>query len=176
MNAPIKTSPIGIRDRIILELLYAAGLRITELINVKKEDFDFSMSYLKVIGKGNKERIVPLPQQTLKKISLYIETQRNKICKKTIPAKEIFINRSGKKLTRQAVWKNIKRYRSLAKIDKEISPHSLRHSFATHLLEGGVDLRSLQVLLGHSDISTTEKYTHVTSSYLNQVYSNYFPR
>lgn len=176
LSAPSSKTPLGNRDRIILELLYATGVRISELIHVKQDDIDFSTGYLKVLGKGNKERIVPLPASTLKKISGYIKYVKSSISKNNNDNNALFINRSGNSLSRQGVWKLIKKYCLKVGIEKSISPHTLRHSFATHLLEGGADLRALQTLLGHSDISTTERYTHITSSHLKQMYENHFPR
>jgi len=176
LNAPSKDTPSGMRDRIILELLYATGIRVSELIDIKLLDLDFSTGYLKILGKGRKERIVPLPDITLKKMAYYVKDQRKLISRRSVREDFLFLSRSGKRLSRQSIWKLIKKYSREANISRSISPHSLRHSFATHLLEGGADLRSLQMLLGHSDISTTEIYTHITGSHLKNVYEKHFPR
>ena len=176
LKAPSEKTPLGKRDRIILEILYATGIRISELINISLGDIDFSMNYVKITGKGNKERIVPFPNQTIKRITLYVEKDRKELFSKKIKTTSLFINRSGNHLSRQGIWKLIRKYAHAAKITKDISPHSFRHSFATHLLEGGADLRTLQTLLGHSDISTTEVYTHLTASSLKKNYKNFFPR
>ncbi len=174
LEAPDTSNPGGIRDRAMLELMYASGLRVSEVINLKIEDVNLEFSYLKCKGKGSKERLVPFGNVAKKWVEEYLLRGRPKFLKKVNDY--IFLNQRGGKLTRQGVWKIIKKYATLVNIDKKISPHTLRHSFATHLLEHGADLRSVQVMLGHSDISTTEIYTFVTQKHLKEVYDKYHPR
>ncbi len=164
---------LGFRDRTMLELLYAAGLRVSELVSLTTLDFDSQTGLLKVWGKGGKERLVPLHQTAHDLLSAYLSSWRRSFS----PVEAtIFCNRSGRGLTRQAVWKMIKKYAAQAGIRKHISPHTLRHSFATHLLEGGADLRTVQTLLGHADISATEIYTHVQGKRLRQIHGVHHPR
>ena len=164
---------LGFRDRTMLELLYACGLRISELIGLTALDFDAQAGVLRVFGKGSKERLVPMHALAQELLAKYLATVRPAFG----PVKEVlFLNRSGKGLTRQGVWKLIKRYALRAGIDKEIHPHSLRHSFATHLLEGGADLRTVQILLGHADIAATEIYTHVQADRLTGIHRAHHPR
>ena len=177
MNAllakPLLETNLGFRDRTMLELLYACGLRVSELITLTPLDFDAQAGLLRVFGKGSKERLTPIHSLAQELLSRYIKTVRPAFK----PVQDtLFLNRSGKGLTRQAVWKLIKRYARLSGIDKEISPHSLRHSFATHLLEGGADLRTVQILLGHADIAATEIYTHVQADRLIGVHRAHHPR
>lgn len=170
---PDMETSLGFRDRAMLELLYAAGLRVTELVTLTPLDFDPQSGVLKVFGKGDKERLVPIHSLAQELLSRYVQSVRPSFR----PVKEfLFLNRSGKGLTRQGVWKLIKRYALEAGILKKISPHSLRHSFATHLLEGGADLRTVQLLLGHADISATEIYTHVQADRLTRVHRSHHPR
>ncbi len=173
LNAPNDTDKLGVRDRAILELLYAAGLRVSELINIKLSELDMQRGIVRVFGKGSKERLIPINELALAKLQRYIKFFRSDF-KPTCDI--LFLNRSGAGLSRQAIFKLIKRYALLAKIHKEISPHSFRHSFATHLLEGGADLRSVQILLGHADLAATEIYTHVQTVRLKQIHSNFHPR
>ncbi len=178
IEAPDVTNELGIRDRAILEVMYATGLRVTELISLKLDDLHLSLGLLKTIGKGDKERIVPLGDQAIYWINRYLEYSRaafvTKNKKETV--NEVFLNYQGKKFTRQGIWKNLKIYVVQAGIDKDVTPHTLRHSFATHLLENGADLRVVQELLGHADISTTQIYTHISKQRLTDVYQEYFPR
>lgn len=170
---PDMGTSLGFRDRVMLELLYAAGLRVSELIGLTPLDFDAQSGILRVFGKGGKERLTPIHSLAQDLLSRYIQAVRPSFR----PVKEfLFLNRSGRGLTRQGVWKLIKRYAQDAGIDKDISPHSLRHSFATHLLEGGADLRTVQLLLGHADIAATEIYTHVQAERLLAVHSRHHPR
>lgn len=170
---PDMETSLGFRDRAMLELLYAAGLRVTELITLTPLDFDAQAGVLRVFGKGDKERLVPIHDLAQDLLTRYVQSIRPAFR----PVKEfLFLNRSGKGLSRQGVWKLIKRYALEAGIRKEISPHSLRHSFATHLLEGGADLRTVQMLLGHADISATEIYTHVQADRLTAVHRSHHPR
>ncbi len=173
LSAPDTKTPLGFRDKAMLELLYAAGLRVSELITLTPLDFDAQTGLLKVFGKGSKERLVPIHYLAQDICIRYLQHIRGAFN----PVQGFFfLNRSGKGLTRQGVWKLIKRYAVQAGITKAISPHSLRHSFATHLLEGGADLRTVQILLGHADISATEIYTHVQANRLLTVHGTYHPR
>ena len=174
LEAPDVKNLSGLRDRAMLELMYASGLRVSEVVNLKIEDVNLEFSYLKCKGKGSKERLVPFGNVAKKWVEEYLINGRPKLLKRVTDY--IFLNRRGEKLTRQGVWKIIKKYAMLAGIDKKISPHTLRHSFATHLLEHGADLRSVQMMLGHSDISTTEIYTFVTEKHLKEIYDKYHPR
>jgi integrase/recombinase XerD len=166
--------PQSIRDRAILELLYASGLRISELDNLKILDVNLQVGFLKCSGKGGKERIVPLGSKAAGAIERYLKSSRPKYLKGN--SDYLFLNRSGNKISRQSCWKIIKKYASLSGLKKLISPHTLRHSFATHLLERGADLRSVQEMLGHANISTTQIYTHVDREYLKQIHKKYHPR
>lgn len=173
LSAPDTSTKLGFRDRTMLELLYAAGLRVSELVNLRPLDYDPQSGILRIWGKGSKERLVPIHQMAQKCLDVYLSTWRNQFK----PVDEaVFLNRSGKKLTRQGIWKLIKKYALQAGIRKEISPHTLRHSFATHLLEGGADLRVVQTLLGHADISATEIYTHVQAQRLRRLHDEHHPR
>ncbi len=173
LSAPDMETPLGFRDKAMLELLYAAGLRVSELITLTPLDFDAQTGLLKIFGKGSKERIVPIHYLAQDICLRYLQSIRGAF---NPVQRFFFLNRSGKGLTRQGVWKLIKRYAVQAGIQKPISPHSLRHSFATHLLEGGADLRTVQILLGHADISATEIYTHVQANRLLSVHETYHPR
>lgn len=164
---------LGFRDRAILELMYAAGLRVSELTGLHVLDIDFQRSIVRVFGKGRKERLVPLHNTAHKILQAYLNDWRGQF---SPTVSELFVNRSGKALTRQAVWKIIKRHAMVAQIQVSISPHTLRHSFATHLLEGGADLRSVQMLLGHTDLAATELYTHMRSDLINKIYEKAHPR
>lgn len=168
-----KESPLSYRDRVMLELVYSSGLRVSELISLKLEDLNLDAGFLRVIGKGSKERIVPVSMRTVQLIRNYINNERKIILKKR-NSQYLFVTSRGKPMTRQRFWQSIKEVGK--SLGLKITPHMLRHSFATHMLEGGADLRSLQKLLGHSDISTTQIYTKVTSERLKQVYSKYHPR
>ncbi|MBI1908607.1 MAG: site-specific tyrosine recombinase XerD [Deltaproteobacteria bacterium] len=172
----------GIRDRALLELLYACGLRISELVHLKMTDINFEKGYLIVLGKGNKERLVPVGRKALDSVRLYLEQVRTGWAKckggsRTAPTSPyIFLSKRGTGLTRQAVWQSLRRYALVSSIHKKVSPHTLRHSFATHLLERGADLRAVQTLLGHADIATTEIYTHVSMKHLKDLYKKFHPR
>lgn len=165
----------GIRDSAMLEVLYATGLRVTELVQLKQNNINLDQGYLTTFGKGRKERIVPMGRQSVSKINDYLVNSRPYIMKQRI-SDYLFITRRGTKFTRQGVWKLLKTYAKDAGIFKKISPHILRHSFATHLLERGADLRTIQILLGHSDISTTQIYTHVERERLKEIHRRYHPR
>lgn len=165
--------PIMRRDSVMFELLYSSGLRVSELVSLKLEDISFDAGFVRVIGKGSKERIVPLHLRALEKVKQYVSAERLQILRKR-NSPYLFITRRGGPMTRQRFWQTMKQLGKKAGLD--ISPHTMRHSFATHLLEGGADLRSLQKLLGHADISTTQIYTKVTSERLKQVYLRHHPR
>ncbi len=164
---------LGFRDRVLLEVMYGAGLRVSEVCGLSLFDIDFETGFLKVRGKGDKDRIVPIHLGLVSLLDEYINFWRKKFRPKE---DKVFLNRSGKGLTRQGIWKIIKKYGKKAGITKKLSPHTLRHCFATHLLEGGCDLRSVQILLGHADISTTEIYTHVQTERLIEIHKKYHPR
>ncbi|ERN54518.1 site-specific tyrosine recombinase XerD [Alkalihalophilus marmarensis] len=166
---------LSIRNRAMMETLYATGMRVSELINLKLTDTHLSMGFVRCIGKGNKERIIPLGQQATKALQLYLEQARSTMLKKN-RHEYVFVNHYGRPLTRQGFWKIVKKLAEAAKIEKELTPHTLRHSFATHLLENGADLRAVQEMLGHVDISTTQIYTHVTKTRMKDVYAQYHPR
>jgi integrase/recombinase XerD len=167
--------PLGLRDRAMLELLYASGLRISELCNVRLEGLNLAEGMIRVTGKGNKTRLVPVGSEARGAIGRYLELERPKLVSRRSGA-EIFLSVRGRKLTPQRVWQLIKRYAARAGLEANVYPHLLRHSFATHLLAGGADLRIIQEMLGHADISTTQIYTHVDSSHLKSVHKKFHPR
>ena len=175
LSRPDPAKPIGARDAAMLELLYAAGLRVSELVNLKLQSLNLESGFVRVFGKGSKERVVPIGSLAKEKIQFYLEHSRNVLLKNQV-SPYIFVARAAKPITRQGFWKLLRRYGSLAHLNKKISPHSLRHSFATHLLEGGADLRAVQVMLGHVDISTTQIYTHVTRKHLKDLHKRFHPR
>ena len=175
LETPDMSKNNGYRDRAMFELLYATGMRVTELINLKVEDVNLIMGFVRVFGKGNKERIVPLGETIIDILETYIETVRPQLLKKTV-TDNLFLNLHGKPLSRQAIWKMIKQNGVKAEIFKTLTPHTLRHSFATHLLENGADLRAVQEMLGHADISTTQLYTHVSKSQIRKIYNQFHPR
>lgn len=177
LEAPDTTTPLGVRDRTILELMYATGLRISELVNLKLSDLHLTMGFIQTMGKGEKERIVPLGEMASQWLDNYLNGARIYLSDKSGEESEyVFLNSRGHGLSRQGVWKKVKQLALEAGIDQNVTPHTLRHSFATHLLENGADLRMVQELLGHADISTTQIYTHITKNRLKQVYSDYHPR
>lgn len=175
LKQPNSFLPTGMRDKAMLELLYATGIRVSELISLNVSDVNLEMGYIKCYGKGSKERIVPLGSIAAKCVQEYITRGRGKLVR-TYDEPALFVNHHGNRLTRQGFWKIIKKYAQEATITKEITPHTLRHSFATHLLENGADLRSVQEMLGHADISTTQIYTQVTKNRLKEVYEKAHPR
>lgn len=175
LETPDLTKNNGYRDRTILELLYATGMRVTELIQIEIDDVNLIMGFVKVFGKGNKERIIPLGDTVIEYLDTYINNVRPQLLKKTV-TNVLFLNLHGRPLTRQGIWKLIKQYGLRANITKTLTPHTLRHSFATHLLENGADLRAVQEMLGHSDISTTQLYTHVSKTQIRQMYNQFHPR
>lgn len=166
---------LGLRDRALLELLYGCGLRVSELITITYESIIDDGEFLFIRGKGSKERLIPIGAHAQKWLQRYLDEERNLILK-DVSIKTIFLNGRGKPLSRMGLWKLIQKYADLAHIDKSISPHTFRHSFATHLLEGGADLRIVQELLGHSSITTTEIYTHVDRTHLVEVHRQFHPR
>ncbi len=172
---PPEATPAGVRDRAMLELLYATGIRVSELATLTLNRVNRQMGFLVTVGKGRKERIVPVGQSALGWLGRYIEQARPAFLKKKTST-ALFLNRSGERFTRQGLWKLIKKYAKMAGLERKVHPHTFRHSFATHLLEGGADLRSVQVMLGHTDISTTQIYTHVTRERLKEIHRKYHPR
>lgn len=168
--------PVSLRNNAILELIYGSGLRISELLNLDLANLHLKEKYLKITGKGNKERIAPITDAAVKAIIKYLEKGRLKLLKKNPDALFLFPSNLGMRLTRQAFFKTLKEMSLKSGIDKNVSPHTLRHSFATHLLENGLDIRTLQELLGHSDISTTQIYTHISNEYQKREYLNSHPR
>lgn len=176
LSSPDTSTKLGQRDLAMLHLLYASGLRVSELVHVKATDIDFQRGIIRVFGKGKKERLIPLHSMALAILTEYLQNTRNQFTNNKNADDELFLNRSGKKLTRQGIWKLIKRYALLANIQGIISPHTLRHSFATHLLEGGADLRTVQILLGHSDLAATELYTHICQGKIQEIYAHAHPR
>lgn len=174
LDAPNNTNK-GLRDKAILHLLYASGLRVSEACNLQINDIDFTKGYLKTLGKGSKERVIPLHEYCLSIIKNYLDNSYPALLNGS-DSSCLFIRKNGLSLSRQSLWKIIKKYALLAGLPISISPHQLRHSFATHLLEGGVNLRALQMMLGHTDLSTTEIYMHVDKKRLLQIYADYHPR
>ena len=175
LDAPDLNTDLGLRDRAMLEVLYATGLRVSELVSLTVMQVNTRQGLVRVTGKGNKERLVPLGLESLDWIQRYLEEARPKIVKnKTVDA--LFVNRRGGQMSRQAFWHLIKRYARMTGINKTLSPHILRHAFATHLLNHGADLRVVQMLLGHSDISTTQIYTHVARERLKNLHAEHHPR
>lgn len=175
LEQPDLRTPLGIRDRAMLEVLYATGMRVSELIQLPANHVNLESGYVVVYGKGSKERMVPLGNEAIKWVNLYLQSARERLSKGK-ESQFLFINRSGNGMSRQRFWKSLKAYGLRARLRKRISPHLLRHSFASHLLERGADLRSLQMMLGHADISTTQIYTHVTGERLKKVHQRYHPR
>lgn len=176
INAIDTTKPDGYRNRAILETLYSCGLRVSELVELKINHLYFDEGFIRVIGKGDKERLVPIAERAINEIQIYFEQVRYKQKIQHGFENYVFINRNGKKLTRVMVFIIIKRLANIIGLEKDISPHTFRHSFATHLVEGGADLRAVQQMLGHESIITTEIYTHIDKTYLKQVIRDFHPR
>lgn len=175
MSAPDRAKPHGLRDAAMIELLYATGLRVSELLRLRLGDLHLDAGYLRCWGKGSKERVVPLGSQADAAVQHYLAAARPELLRGT-RSEFLFVNRKGGSLSRQGFWKRIKRYGLQVGIATPLSPHVLRHSFATHLLENGADLRAVQLMLGHSDISTTQIYTHVNRERLKRLYQDFHPR
>lgn len=177
IETPDCSKPQGIRDNALLELLYGTGMRVSELIDLDMEDLHLTMGFVRVFGKGGKERIIPLGKKAIESCTRYVNEARPRfLAKAKEPSDALFVNMRGVRLTRQGCWKLLKGHGLKANIQKELTPHILRHSFATHLIENGADLRAVQEMLGHADISTTQIYTHVSRSRLKEVYSKFHPR
>ncbi|MCL5807118.1 MAG: site-specific tyrosine recombinase XerD [Deltaproteobacteria bacterium] len=175
LTQPGSATPAAVRDAAMLELIYATGIRVSELTGLTLNSINWQVGYLIAMGKGEKERIVPLGRTAYDQVKRYIEVARP-LMLKSRQCDILFLNRLGKGMTRQGFWKIVKKYAAKAKLAKKVHPHTFRHSFATHLLEGGADLRSVQIMLGHADISTTQIYTHVTRERLKEVHRKYHPR
>jgi integrase/recombinase XerD len=187
LAAPREQTPLGLRDKAMLELLYSTGLRVSELVGIKTADLQADMGYLRCLGKGSKERLVPVGKPALAALENYLRFGRPKLMRRKkssyasgegAPGMSpyLFVNRFGRRMSRVGLWKLLARYGRRAGIRTPLTPHRLRHSFATHLLERGADLRSVQLMLGHADISTTQIYTHVMQERLKQVYRAHHPR
>lgn len=175
LSGPDLTTPIGIRDKAIIEVLYGSGLRVSELVSLNTEDISLDLGIIKVTGKGNKQRLAPLGQWSQLSLENYIYEARNIMVKNNMHG-ALFVNRKGDRLTDRGVRYILNKYVELVSTEHKISPHMLRHSFATHLLEGGADLRTVQELLGHESLSTTQGYTHITKNKLKQIYNSAHPR
>jgi integrase/recombinase XerD len=175
LQQPNSGHPLGVRDGAMLELMYATGLRVSELIHLSVNDVNLDVGYVRTRGKGSRERIVPLGKKACQALKEYLEGPRRLPSLPSSPA-ALFVGRRGRGMTRQGFWKILRKYARNAGIHKRITPHMLRHSFATHLLEGGADLRSVQSMLGHVDIATTQVYTHVSREHLKRVHQKYHPR
>lgn len=175
LNAPDLSAAIGLRDRSMLETLYGAGLRVSELVDLQLGSVNRTDGWIRLTGKGSKERLVPLGEHAVHWLNEYIEYSRPTLLKHKV-SNDLYVTARGKRMTRQALWSNIRKYTIKAGIEVEITPHSLRHSFATHLLDHGADIRTIQQLLGHSDLSTTQIYTHVSRQKLSELLKRHHPR
>jgi integrase/recombinase XerD len=179
LQAPDLGTPSGLRDRAMLEVLYSTGLRVSELLNLRISDIDMRMGCVRCIGKGDKERLVPIGRKAIEAVEQYLAHARPKFARPSSPPPHnqvLFLTRLGKRLSRVAIWRILHDYGIRLGLRGKLTPHKLRHSFATHLLEGGADLRSVQLMLGHADISTTQIYTHVVEERLKQIYKAHHPR
>ncbi|MBU2840153.1 site-specific tyrosine recombinase XerD [Acidithiobacillus thiooxidans] len=175
LAAPDQTRPLGLRDAAMLELMYACGLRVSELVNLEMRQLDLSADLVMVFGKGRKERLVPMGEMAAERIAAYLQNARPRILGGRISA-AVFVTARGAAMTRQRFWQNIEAYAKVAGIEQSVSPHSLRHAFATHLLNHGADLRSVQLMLGHANLGTTEIYTHVAQARLKALHEKHHPR
>lgn len=176
LDAPSGDKPTRVRDRAMLQTMYAAGLRVSELVNLDLNSLHLEAGFVRAFGKGRKQRIVPIGEVAGESISGYLETVRPRWAAKSAAARHVFLTSRGGPMTRQAFWKNVKKYARAAGITKTVSPHKLRHSFATHLLLGGADLRAVQAMLGHADIATTQIYTHISTERLHETLEKHHPR
>jgi len=175
LNAPDVREDLGLRDKAMLETLYATGLRVSELVNLRVDDIKGNGGFVRCIGKGDKERVIPLGEIAASYIRAYLERVRDRLAGNT-QSEYLFLTKQGKPMTRVMFWKIIRKYAAQAGINREVTPHMLRHSFATHLIERGADLRSVQEMLGHASIATTQIYTHVSRDHLREVYAESHPR
>ena len=175
LTIPDVKKPLGLRDRAMLETLYASGLRVSELVELQINEVNLTVGVLRVVGKGGKERLVPLGEQASEWIEKYLSWARDSLIKQQV-SDAVFVTNRGSGMTRQAFWHLIKKYALQAGINSDLSPHTLRHAFATHLLNHGADLRSIQMLLGHSDLSTTQIYTHIANQRLQSMHAKHHPR
>ena len=175
LGAPVVSDPLGNRDRTMLEVLYATGLRVSELVNLRHGQVNTTQGVIRILGKGNRERLIPLGEEAMRWLKDFAQGSRSEILLER-QTDYLFPTRRGDRMTRQAFWHIIKRYSKKAGVEKELSPHTLRHAFATHLLNHGADLRVVQMLLGHSDLSTTQIYTHVARERLKELHSQHHPR
>lgn len=176
LEQPNVKDTIGLRDKAILELFYACGTRISELINIKVNDLFLSEEVIRVFGKGSKERLIPIGSSAIRWIVKYLKKSRPLLVKNIKSENYLFLNQRGTKFSRMGIWKIVRQYVKQAGIEKNVHPHTFRHSFATHLIEGGADLRAVQEMLGHSDISTTQIYTHIDRDYIKLVHKKFHPR
>ena len=179
LQAPNLSTPLGLRDRAMLEVLYSTGLRVSELLNLRISDVDMRVGCVRCIGKGDKERLVPIGRKAIEAVEQYLAHGRPKFARPSAPPphnQSLFLTRIGRRLSRVGIWKILHDYGMKLGLRGRLTPHKLRHSFATHLLEGGADLRSVQLMLGHADISTTQIYTHVVEERLKQIYKAHHPR
>jgi len=176
LSKPDTGNKLGLRDKAVLETFYACGVRVSELINLKLPDLFLEEEVIRVFGKGSKERLIPIGSSAIEWINKYLKQGRLLLEKKAKSGNFLFLNNHGTKLSRMGIWKIVDRYVTEAGIQKEVHPHTFRHSFATHLLEGGADLRAVQEMLGHADISTTQIYTHIDRDYIKQVHKDFHPR
>ena len=176
LNQPNPVEPLAIRDKAILETLYATGMRVTEAITLKQSNVNKDEGIVRVFGKGSKERLVPIGKSALKWIAKYLNEVRGNLSKQGSGQDVLFLNARGRPMSRMAVWNIVRTYTTKSGIKKEVHPHTFRHSFATHLLEGGADLRAVQEMLGHADIATTQIYTHIDREYLKEVHRTFHPR
>ncbi|MFP6805736.1 MAG: site-specific tyrosine recombinase XerD [Pseudomonadales bacterium] len=176
LAAPNITKPIGLRDRTMLEVLYACGLRVSELVGLRLNEINLRQGVVRIVGKGSKERLVPLGEEAISWITRYMLEARDDLLKKNLNQDIVFPSSRGQPMTRQTFWYRIKAHAATAGIEKKLSPHTLRHAFATHLLNHGADLRVVQLLLGHSDLSTTQIYTHIAQQRMKELHREHHPR
>jgi integrase/recombinase XerD len=176
LEQPDLSNPLGIRDRAILEFLYGTGVRVSELCALRLQDLFFDEGFVRVLGKGSKERLVPIGEEAIYWTQRYLAEVRPMLARPRLSRGVVFLGARGRPISRILVWKEIRRYAAMAGIRKPIGPHTLRHSFATHLIQGGADLRAVQEMLGHADISTTQIYTHLDREYVKEVYRHFHPR